>query len=113
MLLDFIMIISNSSLEFSHFPVMLDEVIKTSSIKRYSIIDCTLEVEVTQKFLEFSDTKVIAFDRDFFVADLSKVYKNPNRFIFLSKKFSELDSVITDKLVDIVVFDLDYHASTK
>ena len=104
------MITPNSSLEFSHFPVMLDEVIKTSSIKKgYSIIDCTFGGgSYSKKFLEFSDTKVIAFDRDSFVADLSKDIKkkNPNRFIFYQKKFSELDSVITDKLVDIVVFDL-------
>ncbi len=104
------MITPNSSLELSHFPVMLDEVIKSSSIKKGdSIIDCTFGGgSYSRKFLEFTNTKVIALDRDSFVLGLSKDVKekNPGRFTFYQKKFSELDTIKTGKLVDIIVFDL-------
>ena len=55
-----------SSLESSHFPVMLNEVLKiTSPFNGGKYIDCTFgHGGYSKKILEFPDTKVIALDRD-------------------------------------------------
>ena len=55
-----------SSLEFSHFPVMLSEVIKDFfSIPRRIFVDCTFGGGGYSKaLLKFPKTKVIAIDRD-------------------------------------------------
>ncbi len=55
-----------SSLDFSHFPVMLNEVIKISSPStKDKIIDCTFGGgNYSKEFLKFSKTDVIAIDRD-------------------------------------------------
>ncbi len=104
------MINPTSSSEFSHFPVMLDEVIKICSPKKGGVyLDCTFGAGgYSKKLLKYSKTKVIALDRDKFVErigkDLEKKY--PNRFYFYKKKFSELNTIVADKSVDVVVFDL-------
>ena len=99
-----------SSLESPHFPVMLDEVIKICSpYKGGNYIDCTFGGgSYSKKILQFPKTNVIALDRDKFVTIFAKDIKkqHPNRFKFYQKKFSEVDSVIKNKLVDAVVFDL-------
>ena len=104
------MITLKSPPESSHFPVMLEEVIKTSSLKKgYEIIDCTFGGgSYSKKFLDFPGTKVIALDRDTHVYKFSKEVKKkyPSRFNFYQKKFSELDTTIKNKLVDVIVFDL-------
>ena len=55
-----------SSLEFSHFPVMLNEVLKLSSLSSNKrIIDCTFGGGgYSKEILKFSNTSVQAIDRD-------------------------------------------------
>ena len=99
-----------SSSEFSHFPVMLDEVIKICSPQKGGVyIDCTFGGGgYSKKLLNFSKTKVIALDRDEFILDISKKLqkKYPNRFSFHKLKFSEVHTIVGNKLVDTVIFDL-------
>ena len=101
---------SASSLNYSHFPVMLEEVIKICSPnKGGTYIDCTFGGGgYSSRLLKFSQTKVIAFDRDQFILKVAKKLKteHPNRFFFYKKKFSEIDSVFSKPSVDAVVFDL-------
>jgi len=98
-----------SSLEFSHFPVMLNEVLKISSLSlNKSFIDCTFGGGgYSKEILKFSNTTVLAIDRDkkaFKVAkELEK--KFPHRFKFYQKKFSQLETISKEN-VDIVIFDL-------
>ena len=100
---------STSSLESSHFPVMLNEVIKISSpSKGGKYIDCTFGGGgYSQKLLTFPKTIVKALDRDNKVKEIGKKLekKFPNRFKFFQTKFSKLDTVIKEK-VDIIIFDL-------
>ena len=104
------MTLSNSSLELSHFPVMLNEVIEICSPNKGGFfVDCTFGGGgYSKKILKFSNTKVVAFDRDKYTLNTAKELqkKYPKRFSFYQKKFSEIDTVIGDKLVDIILFDL-------
>ena len=104
------MINSTSTSEFSHFPVMLDEVIKVCSPKNGGLyIDCTFGGgSYSKKLLEFPKTKVLALDRDKFVLNIAKELKkkHPNRFTFYQKKFSDAASVAGNNEVDAVIFDL-------
>ena len=99
-----------SSLEFSHFPVMLGEVVRICSpIKGGIYIDCTFGGgNYTKKILQFSETNVIAIDRDkhilHIVKEIEKKYEH--RFNFYQKKFSEVDTVVNNQKVDAVIFDL-------
>ena len=83
-----------SSLEFSHFPVMLSEVIKIlSPIKGGLFVDCTFGGGgYSSKLLQFPGTKIVAFDRDSFIERIAKNLKDkyPKRFTFYPKKFSEI-----------------------
>jgi len=78
--------------EFSHFPVMLDEVIKICSPDKGGVyIDCTFGGGgYSKKLLRFSKTKVIALDRDEFILNISKELekKYPNRFFFIRKNLA-------------------------
>ncbi len=100
----------SSSPDYSHFPVMLDEVIKICSPDRGgTFIDCTFGGGgYSKEILNFSKTKVIALDRDNFIQNLTKKLekKYPGRFCFYHKKFSELNSIKIEQLVDGVIFDL-------
>ncbi len=104
------MIHSTSSPEFSHFPVMLEEVIKICSPDSGgTYIDCTFGGGgYSKKILKFSDTKVIALDRDKYILNITKDLKKkyPKRFFFYQKRFSEINSIINNQLADAVVFDL-------
>ena len=104
------MINPTSSSELPHFPVMLDEVIKICSPDKGGVyIDCTFGGGgYSKRLLKFSKTKVIALDRDEFIVNISKELekKYPNRFFFHQKKFSEVNTVADNQLVDAVVFDL-------
>jgi 16S rRNA (cytosine1402-N4)-methyltransferase len=104
------MINQTSSSDYFHFPVMLDEVIKICSPHKGGIyIDCTFGGGGYSKgILNFSETKVIALDRDDFIQNISKKMKKKyaNRFFFYQKRFSELSNVVGNRLVDAVVFDL-------
>ena len=99
-----------SSLESSHFPVMLEEVIKICSPGQGGIfVDCTFGGGgYSKRFLKFSKTKVIALDRDSLIKKISlKLEKQyPNRFFFYQRKFSEVNSIVGNKLADAIIFDL-------
>jgi 16S rRNA (cytosine1402-N4)-methyltransferase len=99
----------NTSLEFSHIPVMLNEVLKISnpSFKK-NFLDCTFGGGgYSKEILKFSNTKVQAIDRDqkaiFIASKLER--KFPKRFKFNQIKFSQLDT-ISIELVDVIIFDL-------
>ena len=104
------MINPTSSSELTHFPVMLDQVIKICSPDKGGVyIDCTFGGGgYSKKLLKFSKTKVIALDRDEFIINISKELekKYPDRFFFHKKKFSEVNTVVEKQAVDAVVFDL-------
>ena len=100
-----------SSLVSSHFPVMLNEVIKISSPSdggKY--IDCTFGGGgYTKELLKFPNTKVISLDRDNFVEKKANIFKKKyaSRFIFYNEKFSNLNKVIEKNTkVDAIIFDL-------
>ena len=98
-----------SLLEFTHFPVMLNEVLKISSPSLGGkFIDCTFGGGgYSKEILKFSKTYVQAIDRDKKVLHIAKEFelKFPKRFKFYQKKFSQLDSISED-YVDVVIFDL-------
>ena len=98
-----------SSLEFSHFPVMLNEVLKISSPStRGKFIDCTFGGGgYSKEILKFSKTNVLAIDRDKkILAEAKKIEKKyPGRFKFHQLKFSQLETISADN-VDVVIFDL-------
>jgi 16S rRNA (cytosine1402-N4)-methyltransferase len=96
-------------LEFSHFPVMLSEVIKISTpAKGGTYIDCTFGGGgYSKQLLKFPKTIVKALDRDNKVIEIGKKLekKFPNRFKFFQTKFSKLETV-TEECVDVIIFDL-------
>ena len=97
-----------TSLEFSHFPVMLDEVLKISSPLSKKFIDCTFGGGgYSREILKSSGTMVKAIDRDkqalSNVKELEKKFSK--RFKFYQIKFSQLES-ISREFVDMVIFDL-------
>ena len=98
-----------TSLELSHFPVMLSEVLKISSLSsNKKIIDCTFGGGgYSKEILKFSNTTVQAIDRDkkasIIANELEK--KFPQRFRFYQAKFSQLEMISTEN-VDAVIFDL-------
>ena len=99
-----------SSPEFSHFQVMLDEIINICSPDKGGVyIDCTFGGGgYSKRLLNFSKTKVIALDRDKFILNISEKLqkKYPNRFSFHKIKFSELHTIVGNKQADAVIFDL-------
>ena len=98
-----------SLLELSHFPVMMNEVLKISSpSKGGRYIDCTFGGGgYSKEILKFTKTHVQAIDRDKKVLPMAKKLerKFPKRFKFYQKTFSQLDSISND-YVDTVIFDL-------
>jgi 16S rRNA (cytosine1402-N4)-methyltransferase len=98
-----------SSLEFSHFPVMLNEVINISSPSSGGkFIDCTFGGGgYSKEILKFSNTTVQAIDRDKKVLSIAKTLEKnfPQRFKFYQIKFSQLDKILNNN-VDVVIFDL-------
>ncbi len=98
-----------SSLELSHSPVMISEVLKISSpLSKKKFIDCTFGGGgYSKEILKFSNTNVKAIDRDKKVSSIAKELekKFPQRFKFYQIKFSQLES-ISSKSVDVVIFDL-------
>ena len=98
-----------TSLEFSHLPVMLNEVLKISSpSSKKNFIDCTFGGGgYSKEILKFSKTSVQAIDRDKKVLPFAKKLEiqYPNRFKFYQIKFSQLDTITKD-LVDVIIFDL-------
>ena len=98
-----------SSLDFSHFPVMLNEIIKISSPTNGGVfIDCTFGGGgYSSALLKYSKTQVIGLDRDVAVSSIAKKLKEKfkNRFQFYQLKFSDVDKLF-DKGVDNIIFDL-------
>ncbi len=98
-----------SSLEFSHFPVMLNEVIEIASPSSGGdFIDCTFGGGGYSKaILKFPKTRVKAIDRDNKTLSIAQDFekKFPKRFKFYQVKFSQLDDISKDN-VDVVIFDL-------
>ena len=103
------MINQTSSLEFSHFPVMLNEIIKISSPSiNKKFIDCTFGGGgYSKEILNYTQTNVQAIDRDKKVYSRAKEFekKFPNRFKFHQIKFSQIDKIPKDN-IDVVIFDL-------
>ena len=103
--------VPQTSLEPSHFPVMLNEVIKICSPEKGgSFVDCTFGGGgYSEEILKFPNTKVTALDRDKSVRKKAKEIseKYLNRFSFYNEKFSDLDKVLEGKdKVDTIIFDL-------
>ena len=103
--------IQKSSLEISHFPVMLGEVLKISDPEKGGIfIDCTFGGGGYSKaLLNFPRTRVIGIDRDSKVTSLARTLENKfqKRFKFFKLKFSELDKTTKNsREVDTIIFDL-------
>ena len=101
----------SSSKTYSHYPVMLKEVINICDPKNGGLfIDCTYGAGgYTNKILSYPNTKVIALDRDPNIKRLAeKTKKNyKNRFFFHNSKFSELNKILTkDTKADCIIFDL-------
>ncbi len=99
------------NLEKKHFPVLLDEIIKIIS-PRYSgtFLDCTFgQGGYSEKILENTKNKIIAFDRDPNAIRISDTFKERfnNRFEFYNKKFSEIKKLDT-KNIKAIIFDLGY-----
>ena len=100
------------SLEIKHFPVMLDEVIRTCSLINSNklIIDCTFGGGGhSRALLKFPNTKVIALDRDKSAINRAKYLEKdfPTQFTFYNEKFSNLDKIIKkENKPDIIIFDL-------
>ena len=98
-----------TSLESSHFPVMLSEVLKISSLSsNKKFIDCTFGGGgYSREILKFPNTTIQAIDRDkkalIIAEELEK--KFPQRFKFYQAKFSQLETISTEN-VDTVIFDL-------
>ena len=98
-----------TSLESSHFPVMLNEVLKISSLSsNKKFVDCTFGGGgYSKEILKFSNTTVQAIDRDEKVLKKAKELekKFPQRFKFYQAKFSQLETILKES-VDTVIFDL-------
>ena len=97
------------SLEFSHFPVMLNEVTQISLANKGGLfVDCTFGGgSYSTALLKFPKTKVIAFDRDSAVVPIAENLKKKfqNRFKFHQIRFSQLDKVLING-ADAFIFDL-------
>ena len=101
--------IPRTSLEFSHFPVMIKEVINICSPKSgKKFLDCTFGAgNYTKELLKFSDTQIIALDRDRAVEKTANEIRKKftKRFSFYHTKFSEMDQIPINNF-DAVIFDL-------
>ena len=98
-----------SSLEFSHFPVMLNEVLKiTSPFNGGKYIDCTFGGGgYSKEILKIPNTEIAAIDRDNNIKSIAVELerKFPKRFKFYQIKFSQIENISKDH-VDAIIFDL-------
>ena len=96
-----------------HYPVLLNEIISIIT-PQYggTFIDCTFgQGGYTSKILDFSNTKVIAIDRD--KDSINKAEKISDKFkerlIFKNKKFSQLNDLkLKNENIKGIIFDLGY-----
>jgi len=96
-----------------HYPVLLNELISIIT-PQYggTFIDCTFgQGGYTKKILGFSDSKVIALDRDLKSSKKAKEIHDQfkNRFLFKNIKFSQLNNLkLKNEKIKGVIFDLGY-----
>ena len=96
-----------------HYPVLLNEIVSIIT-PQYggTFIDCTFgQGGYTKKILEYPKSKVIALDRDKDSKSISLKIKKvfENRFIFLNKKFSQIDQLdVKNENIKSIIFDLGY-----
>ena len=96
-----------------HYPVLLKEIISIIS-PQYggTFIDCTFgQGGYTKEILKFSNTKVIAIDRDIESKKIAdQIKKNfADRFLFKNMKFSQLTNLkLKNENIKGVFFDLGY-----
>ena len=99
-----------TSLEFSHFPVMLSEIIDICSPSKGGFfVDCTFGGGgYTREILKFPNTRVIGLDRDATVLSIAKKLKKKfkKRFKFYQLRFSQIDKILNNDQVDTIIFDL-------
>ena len=104
-----------AQVKHKHFPVLLNDVIRTISPQDGgTFIDCTFgQGGYSKKILEFPKTKIIAIDRDinslFYAEKLKKKFKS--RFKFYNKKFSQLDEININDEIKGIIFDLGFSNS--
>ncbi len=99
--------------KYMHYPVLLNEIVSIIS-PQYggTFIDCTFgQGGYSSKILEFSNTKIIALDRDKDTLkkslDIKKKFEN--RFIYKNLKFSQLSNLkLKNENIKAVIFDLGY-----
>ena len=97
----------------NHYPVLLSELISIIT-PQYggTFIDCTFgQGGYTKKILNFSETKVIALDRDSEslkkAEEIQKEFED--RFLFKNIKFSQLNNLkLKNENIKGVIFDLGY-----
>ena len=96
-----------------HYPVLLKEIISIVSPQHGgTFIDCTFgQGGYSKKILEYSDTKIIAIDRDNdSLKEASKIQqKYENRFLFKNIKFSQINNLkLKEENIKGIIFDLGY-----
>ncbi len=96
-----------------HYPVLLKEIISVISPQHGgTFIDCTFgQGGYSKKILEYSDTKVIAIDRDDeSLKKANEILKNyKDRFLFKNIKFSQLNNLkLKKENIKGAIFDLGY-----
>ena len=97
----------------NHYPVLLKEIISIIS-PQYggTFIDCTFgQGGYTKEILKFSNTKVIAIDRDIESKKVADQIKEnfADRFLFKNMKFSQLKNLkLKNENIKGVFFDLGY-----
>ena len=99
--------------KYNHYPVLLKEIISIIS-PQYggTFIDCTFgQGGYTKEILKFSNTRVIAVDRDIESKKIAdQITKNfEDRFLFKNMKFSQLKNLkLKNENIKGVLFDLGY-----
>ncbi len=96
-----------------HYPVLLKEIISVISPQHGgTFIDCTFgQGGYTKKILDFTNTNVIALDRDKDSKKIANQLKEnfEDRFIFKNIKFSQLSNLkLKNENIRGVIFDLGY-----
>ena len=94
-----------------HYPVMLNQILSIISPQRGgTFIDCTFGGGgYSEAILKFSNTKVIAIDRDKIAENYANILikKFPQRFNFFKNKFSNLSNIVEKKIKPkAIIFDL-------
>ena len=99
-----------------HYPVLLNEIISIITPQHGgTFIDCTFgQGGYSKKILEFSNTKVIALDRDLDSKKIAEnlIQKHSDRILFKNLKFSQLKNLkLKGENIKGIVFDLGYSFS--